>query len=183
MATRSFPIADMSPLLLGTTIGYGVLTVVFGAISFYLRPLRPLPMSTIFAALTVLLALGAWAVWLYYRPRRFDVSRGEVAVVWPLRRLVIPKAAISSVRLIPSVDAFRAEFGWGMRVGVGGLWGIFGYLATGRCGKVDIYASRMHPWVLIERVGGRPLIITPSDPEAFVRAAGALVGEAGARHA
>jgi len=51
-----------------------------------------------------------------------------------------------------------------------GLWGGFGWLWTRKRGVVQIYVSRDDGLVGIERVGGRPWLITPEHPEAFVRA-------------
>lgn len=64
----------------------------------------------------------------------------------------------------------KREIGWGMRVGAGGLWGGFGRLWTTRRGVVQMYVTRTDRFVRIERAGGRPWLITPEQPEAFVRA-------------
>jgi hypothetical protein len=56
------------------------------------------------------------------------------------------------------------------RIGVGGLWGGFGWLWTTRRGLVEFYVSRADGMVLIERRGARPLLITPADPEKLLRA-------------
>lgn len=47
-----------------------------------------------------------------------------------------------------------------MRIGIGGLWGGFGWLWPGR-GLVNFYVSRSDGLVLIERMSARPLLITP----------------------
>jgi hypothetical protein len=57
-----------------------------------------------------------------------------------------------------------------MRVGAGGLWGGFGWLWTQRRGIVQMYISRTDGFVWIERIGDRPWLITPDEPEKFVRA-------------
>jgi hypothetical protein len=66
----------------------------------------------------------------------------------------------------------RKELGWAIRVGVGGLWGAFGSLWTSRRGSVEVYVSRTDGLVWIERRVGRPLLITPTNPEGFLRALG-----------
>ena len=48
--------------------------------------------------------------------------------------------------------------------GVGWLW-------TSRRGIVQMYISGRDRFVWIERTNGRPWLITPEEPEAFVRAA------------
>jgi len=108
-------------------------------------------------------------VWLRFRPRCFVVRSGSIDVIWPLKRRQIPRAGISRVRLIDK-DELRRETGWRMRVGAGGLWGGFGWLWTQRRGIVQMYVSRTDGLVWIERVSDRPWLITPEQPEAFVRA-------------
>jgi hypothetical protein len=63
----------------------------------------------------------------------------------------------------------KREIGWGLRVGAGGLWGSFGWLWTKRRGIVQMYISRTDRFVWIERVGGRPWLITPEQLESFAR--------------
>lgn len=115
-----------------------------------------------------LIAIYAW-VWLRFRPTRFAVHRGGLQVIWPLKRRYLPQGEISSVRVIDRPELER-EIGWGLRVGAGGLWGGFGWLWTKRRGVVQMYVSRTDRFVWIERVRGRPWLITPEEPEAFVRA-------------
>lgn len=73
------------------------------------------------------------------------------------------------MRLIDKGELQR-EIGWGMRVGAGGLWGGFGWLWTQRRGIVQMYISRTDGFVWIERISGQPWLITPDEPESFVRA-------------
>ena len=119
-----------------------------------------------FAALLIA-ATYAW-IWLRFRPRLFVVRPDALDVIWPLKRRQIPRAEVSSVRLIEGRD-LRNELGWCLRVGAGGLWGGFGWLWTGRRGIVQMYVSRTDRFVWIERLHERPWLITPADPDAFVR--------------
>lgn len=115
-----------------------------------------------------LIAIYAW-VWFWFRPTRFAVHPGGLQVIWPLRSRHLPQGEISSVRVMDKPELER-EIGWGLRVGAGGLWGAFGWLWTKRRGMVRMYVSRTDHFVWIERVSGRPWLITPEEPEAFVRA-------------
>jgi hypothetical protein len=92
-----------------------------------------------------------------------------VEATWPLKRREIPRDDISAVRVIDR-PTLRREAGWGMRVGAGGLFGAFGYLWTTRRGLVRMYVSRTDRFVCIERKSDRPWLITPDQPDAFVRA-------------
>ncbi|THJ21640.1 MAG: hypothetical protein CAF45_012250 [Nitrospira sp. CG24E] len=113
-------------------------------------------------------AIYAW-VWFRFRPSKFVVHQRVLEVVWPLKRCEISRQDISNVRLIDGQE-LQNEIGWGMRVGAGGLWGGFGWLWTKRRGIVQMYISRTDCFVWIERADGRPWLVTPEQPEAFVRA-------------
>lgn len=114
-----------------------------------------------------LLAAGYAWVWLRMRPSAFVVQPDRLEVLWPLRRESLPRGAITGARVVAGRD-LKAELGWAMRVGAGGLWGGFGWLYTQRRGKVRMYISRIDRLVWIEVRDGRPWLITPDDPDAFV---------------
>jgi hypothetical protein len=78
-------------------------------------------------------------------------------------------ASTSAIRLVGSQEV-SAETGWCVRIGAGGLWGAFGWLWTSRRGIVQMYISRTDGFVWIECPQARPWLITPEQPEAFVRA-------------
>lgn len=158
---KSFPLARMSRLIFILTLGLLSIPVVFLATAVVGKSLLMVPGL-------LMVALYAW-VWLRFRPSRFVVHPSAIEVIWPLKRRHIPRAGISDVRVISS-EALRREIGWGMRVGAGGLWGGFGWLWTKRRGIVQMYVSRTDGFVWIERVSDRPWLITPEQPEAFVRA-------------
>jgi hypothetical protein len=115
----------------------------------------------------LLLVLYA-AVWTWWRPQRFDVSIRGVELVFPGRRRRIAAASIAGAEVL-SRHAFRDKFGHAMRVGVGGLWGGFGWLWTSN-GWVEFYVSTMDRFVLVRRHGHLPVLISPADPEAMVAA-------------
>ena len=153
--------AKMSPLILTLTLLLLALPVAFIISSLSGRHL--LVVVALF-----LLVVYAW-VWLRYRPSRFTVHRGGLQVIWPLKRREIPREDISNVRVINRQELKR-EIGWGVRIGAGGLWGGFGWLWTKRRGIVQMYVSRTDRFVWIECVRGKPWLITPERPEAFVSA-------------
>jgi hypothetical protein len=108
-------------------------------------------------------------IWLRFRPSYFILSSQSLNVIWPLKRYEIPRESISGVRLLDR-DALKRDIGWEMRIGAGGLGGGFGWLWTKRHGLVQIYVSCTDGFVWIERINERPWLITPEQPEAFVRA-------------
>jgi hypothetical protein len=156
-----FPLAPMSPLIRTLTLGLLLLPLAFLASAAFGGSFLTIPGL-------LLVALYAW-VWLRFRPSRFVVSPDALEILWPLKRRRIPRQDIASVRLIDK-EALRREIGWGARVGAGGLWGGFGWLWTKRRGIVQMYVSRTDRFVWIERASDRPWLITPDQPESFVRA-------------
>ena len=158
---KSFCLARMSPLILTLTLVLLALPLAFFVGVLFGGRLLSVP------ALFVV-AIYVW-VWLRFRPSRFVVHQYVLEVIWPLKRRAIPREDISNVRLIDGQE-LRSEIGWGMRIGAGGLWGGFGWLWTKRRGIVQMYISRTDRFVWIERANSRPWLITPEQPEAFVRA-------------
>lgn len=158
---ESFRLARMSPLVLTLTIVLLALPPAFFVGMLFWGRLLAIPAILI-------VTIYAW-VWLRFRPSQFVVHRGGLRVIWPLKCREIPRENISNVRLVDRQE-LRREIGWGMRVGAGGLWGGFGWLWTTQRGIVQMYVSRTDRFVWIERAGGRPWLITPEEPEAFVRA-------------
>jgi len=112
------------------------------------------------------------AVWLLGRPTAFEVDAAGLRIRWPLRSQRIAAGDIAGADLL-SRESFRRDFGWGMRIGAGGLWGGFGWLYTRR-GLVDMYVSRTDRFVLVRRRAGRPLLLTPERDESFADALQAL---------
>jgi hypothetical protein len=158
---RIFRLARMSPQILGLTCIVLALPLVFLVLAaFGTRALA--------GPALLLMALYLW-VWLRFRPMLFVVDEAAVDVVWPLKRRRLERAGIASARPI-DVPELRQEIGFCLRVGVGGLWGGFGWLWTRKRGIVQMYVSRTDGLVWIERPGARPWLITPERPDAFVRA-------------
>jgi hypothetical protein len=120
------------------------------------------------AATTFLLLVGLYAAtWLGLRPSHFVVSQHYLEIVFPIWRRRIPVRDIVCIRATDK-EMFRREFGAAMRIGVGGLWGGFGWLWTSQRGLVEFYVSQLDNLVLIERSTGRSLLISPDQSHQFV---------------
>jgi hypothetical protein len=158
---KSFRLARMSPLVLTLTLLLLALPPAFlvGAL-FGIHLLA--------APAVFLTAIYAW-VWLRFRPSQLTVHGTGLQVIWPLKCRDIPREGIASARVVNRQELKR-EIGWGMRVGAGGLWSGFGWLWTKRQGLVQMYVTRTDRFVWIERADGRPWLVTPEQPEEFVRA-------------
>jgi hypothetical protein len=158
---RDFPLAPMSRLFRGLTAMVLVLPLVFLGIA-------ALGVQTLAIPGVALVVLYAW-VWVRFRPSRFVVCGDTLDVIWPLKTRRLPRKDITGVRPIDAAT-LRVETGWVARVGVGGLWGAFGWLWTERKGIVQMYITRSDGLVWIDVANARPWLITPEDPDAFVRA-------------
>jgi hypothetical protein len=158
---KIFRIASMCVMIRIITVMLLALPVLFVLSAVFGR--APLIVPTI-----LLVAIYSW-VWLRFRPTQFVVHQDAVEVIWPLKRRQISRDSISDVRIVNSRD-LKPQVGWGMRVGVGGLWGGFGWLWTQRRGIVQMYISRINDLVWIERTAGRPWLISPERPQEFVQA-------------
>jgi hypothetical protein len=117
---------------------------------------------------TLVVVLVYASVWLAWRPVRFELEGEQLHIVWPVRSRSISTRAVVGARVLTSPE-FRSEFGYGVRIGAGGLWGGFGLLKTRRA-TFSMWISRLDRMVLVELRGARPLLITPERPEEFVKA-------------
>lgn len=121
------------------------------------------------------LAILYLCVWLWMRPRHFAVDEHAMVIAWPLRSRRIERTELRSARIITAKE-FRRDYGFAVRIGVGGLWGGFGLLWT-RPKTFEMYVSRSDGLVIVERDNGRPLLITPERSEEFVHAVPCLFVE------
>ena len=126
------------------------------------------PARVVLVGVTALAVALYASVWLWWRPSAFEVSPAGLRIQWPLRARSI-RARDLAEGVVLTRDAFRREFGWGMRIGAGGLWGGFGWLYT-RKGLLDLYVSRTDRVVLVRLHAGRPLLVSPQDDGRFVAA-------------
>jgi len=157
----------MSGLILGLTVVLLAIPVVFIALSLLVP--WPRAAESLFGIIGVLLVVLYAAVWLLWRPTAFEIGPRHLALVFPLRRREISRDDVVAATAL-ELGHFRERYGWALRVGVGGLWGGFGWLWTSRRGFVEMYVSRTNGIVLVERGRGRDLLITPERPSEFVAA-------------
>lgn len=152
----------MSLLLKLTTWALFAIPVVLG----WAANAAPVPVRWLLLATTAFMLLSFMMVWFAWRPTRFEITRHTLNIVWPVRTRRIQKADLEDVKLMDASE-FRKEFGYGMRIGAGGLWGGFGLLKTGR-ETFSMWISRTDRFVMVRLRGARTLLITPEEPERFV---------------
>jgi hypothetical protein len=151
-----FPLANMSPLIRVMTI-IVLLVPVFGLIYGIIVNQK---IYLVVAGLLVILYL---IVWLWCRPSHFIISSHYLTVKFPAWSRNIPLTDLGEIRLLDQ-ETFGQEFGLAIRIGVGGLWGGFGWLWTSRGGFLEFYISRNDDLVLIENFTGNNLLLTPDKP-------------------
>ena len=161
--TGTFEVAKMSPLVAALTGLVLATPLLFGALA-WLDPRQAGAVTLLVVALLAMVAL----VWLFARPTRFELEPDALVVVFPLRTLRIPRADVSGASRV--TEPIHLAFGRAVRVGVGGLFGVFGLLWTGRRGWMTVYVTNTDRLVLVERRGARPLLVSPASPDAFVQA-------------
>lgn len=159
-ATQRFPLAPMSGLIFWMTLLVLPLPLVFLYIGQAFHPLLLLP--------GLFIALVYAVVWFYMRPSCFEINGGALEIVWPLRRFSLPRSEITDVEQLSGRE-FRSQYGFGYRIGAGGLWGGFGLF---KCAQETFrfYISRQDDYVIVRSRVERPLLITPTDPDRFVAA-------------
>jgi hypothetical protein len=163
---QRFSLAPMSALFRLLTLLLWCLPVgFFGASLQGVAPMLFVP--AIFLLLIYLL------VWLWFRPTAFVVTDtaltdASLTVMWPLRRRVYPLRQLTAVDEL-DYQAFRQRFGFVVRVGAGGLWGVFGLLWGRRAGRVAAYFSRHDALLLLTFSDGRMLLISPQHAQRLRR--------------
>jgi hypothetical protein len=160
---RVFPLAPMCTLMRAVTVVLLFLPLLVGA------ALACTPIPFLGACTFASLALLYLYVWLWWRPTHFALDDAGLTIRWPARRARVPWDRIGDAREVTSRE-LREELGIAARVGIGGLWGGFGWLWSSRRGWLDLYVSRTDGMVLVEGKGRRPLLVTPADPAGFSRA-------------
>jgi hypothetical protein len=150
----------MSSVIKGVTIALWLLPLCFAIFSLLSREWQ------LFNICLILIALYG-AIWLWCKPSHFIISNNYIEIVFPAWRRSIAIQDVSGIRII-SKNIFQQEFGWAMRIGAGGLWGGFGWLWTSRGGFLEFYISQLDEFVLISRLKGNSLLITPINPDQFV---------------
>jgi hypothetical protein len=168
---RIFRLAPMCAVMRASTLALLALP------PFLAVALARVPVPWVREAVVCGVVLLYLSVWLWWRPSHFRLDPAELTIHWPLRHARIPWSTIREVREI-SRSKLRHELGASARVGAGGLWGGFGWLWSARRGLLDLYVSRLDGWVVIERHGARPLILTPANPAEFADAVRAGAGDA-----
>lgn len=97
----------------------------------------------------------------------YTINAGTVTINRWLYNVNINRADITEYRVVPDED-----MKWTIRTfGVGGLFGYYGRFTNTNLGGMTWYATRRSNYVLLV-AGGKKIILTPDDTEAFIAALG-----------
>jgi hypothetical protein len=154
----------MSPSILVLTLVLLALPLVIA----WQSSRAPEPIAWVLRGTCAFMLLLYASIWFYSRPSAFIVGSEALEIVWPLRRQRFTLSDVEGVERV-TLAGVRAEFGRGMRVGAGGLWGAFGRYVTPTA-TVRMYISRLDELVLIRLGGAPPWLVSPEHPGAFVQA-------------
>ncbi len=97
----------------------------------------------------------------------YTINAGTVTINRWLYNVNINRADITEYRVVPDED-----MKWTIRTfGVGGLFGYYGRFTNTNLGGMTWYATRRSNYVLLV-AGGKKIIVTPDDTEAFIATLG-----------
>jgi hypothetical protein len=162
----SFALAPMSRAIRAITLAMLAIPLLFAAFAPFV------------AAALGWIALGVaalyLAVWLAWRPARFEVGTDALRICFPLWTRTLAARSLAGARTLDGA-ALRRELGFPLRIGVGGLWGAFGWIWSSKRGSIETYISRTDELVWIARRDALPLLLTPERPEEFAACVRSLV--------
>jgi hypothetical protein len=134
------------------------------------------------AAACLLLALVAWLVHVIfiaplfllliglayaYSPRGYAISGGAIVIRRLIGNIRVPLSEVGEIRPGTAVDFAGCVRKWGN----GGLFGYYGLFNTTKLGNCYWYLTNRSKTVIITTVS-RILVLSPDDPEDFIRGAG-----------
>ena len=153
--------ASLDGLAKGVTISVSALfaIVVAGQVYLYLSGSH---FSAFITAIPILLIYFAT---YSFRPIGYDITNDELIIHRTFRNVVIKRKEIKTVEAIN-----KDQMKWTIRTfGVGGLFGYYGEFVNSNLGDMTWYATRRDKTVLIETIDDKKLIVTPDEPEAFIK--------------
>lgn len=172
---QAFPIAMMSnafsAVMWTIVLGMAGLIVALVIIGFSLGSGRYLGPWLSAGILTVIFTTLTVMINMYGRPKCFEISREGLVIIWPARTRKLPRGAFTEIRIIKRIELGRIT----RQFGIGGLFGQFGWYRSVYMGNIDTYITRNDGMVLIRLRNRRPILITPENPQEFVKALQAVV--------
>ncbi|WP_443945907.1 PH domain-containing protein [Pedobacter sp. AW1-32] len=101
-----------------------------------------------------------------FRPVHYELTQTALLIRRPVVNVTINPQQIKRATVLD-----RKTMGWVMRTfGVGGLFGFYGYFTNAKFGQMTWYATRKDQVVLIETFQGKKIVVSPDNPDQFLKA-------------
>ncbi len=100
-----------------------------------------------------------------FKPRYYNLNYEELIINRTIGNVSIRKIGIKSVEIIDK-EKLKGSI---RTFGVGGLFGYFGKFYNSSFGAMTWYATRRSNYVLIKTSTNKKIIITPNNPDDFVK--------------
>ncbi len=115
--------------------------------------------------LTSLLLLVVYFGTYFYHPINYDLTDENLIIHRPIKDVVIKRQNIKRVERLN-----HDQMKWTIRTfGVGGVFGYFGKFVNSTWGDMTWYATRRDKTILIETNDDKRFVITPDEPEEFIK--------------
>lgn len=100
-----------------------------------------------------------------FKPRYYNLNYEELIINRFIGNVSIRKSGIKSVEIIDK-EKLKGSI---RTFGVGGLFGYFGKFYNSTFGAMTWYATKRSNYILIKTTSNKKIIITPNNPEDFVK--------------
>ena len=146
------------------TVVTAVITILFTAI-IVLQLIFIQDFGNTSSIITITTLLISYLIAFIFRPISYIILDELLVIHRPLSDI---KIALTEIENIVVLDSQELK-GTIRSFGVGGLWGYWGSFANSRIGAMKWYATRMSNAVLITTGNNKKIVLTPDDPELFVK--------------
>ncbi|MEG1564705.1 MAG: PH domain-containing protein [Bacteroides sp.] len=122
--------------------------------------------------LFITLFMGATYVCIYGNlPSEYRMNGATLTIVAPFKKHTIALKEIKQISLLNK----KEQSGIIRTFGSSGIFGHWGYFYSRRLGKMQAYAKRNNPWILITLQGGKQYVIAPDNLDLFEDLKGKLL--------
>ncbi len=161
--------ATLDSLSIAISVAVLVLFALIAALMFY-PPTSP---GEAKAVIILLMLLTVYASAYLFSPLAYEITADAVVIHRPIRNVLIPLHTITSVE-----PAGRDRLKNAIRTfGVGGLFGYYGKFLNRAIGNMTWYATRRDQGVLLTTRDNQKILLTPDDPDRFIRMLGRPKGK------
>ena len=152
--------ASLDKMAIAITIFVTVLFAVIILGQNYLLKFR----GSTFSTIAIVVCIISYAVSYSFRPVNYTINFRELIIHRPVLDVKINRTEIKSAEVL---NANKTR-GFIRTFGVGGLFGYFGKYRNSDLGNMTWYATQRKNYILIEKVDGKRIILTPDDPQRMI---------------